>query len=69
MPTIGSSADLRNKYNDISYEMLRGKAEIYRLLDEGLEAERVGDLHPLTESFAEIRRELANLKTPPPQIV
>ncbi|GHS94013.1 prevent-host-death protein [Synergistales bacterium] len=85
MPTIRPSADLRNKYNEISdfcnkydepvfitkngkgdlavlsiasYETLCGKTELYRLLDEGLEAEKAGDLYPMTESFAEIRKGL-----------
>jgi prevent-host-death family protein len=87
MPSIKSSTDLRNNYNDISafchqnrepvfitkngqgdlavmsietYEMLSGKLELYRLLDEGEEAIRQGRKRPLDETMAEIRSELAN---------
>ncbi|MDR1194145.1 MAG: type II toxin-antitoxin system Phd/YefM family antitoxin [Peptococcaceae bacterium] len=87
MPSIKSSTDLRNNYNDISafchqnrepvfitkngqgdlavmsiatYEMLAGKLELYRLLDEGEEAIRQGRKRPLNEVMDEIRSELAN---------
>lgn len=87
MPSIKSSTDLRNNYNEISafchqnrepvfitkngqgdlavmsietYEMLCGKLELYRLLDEGEEAIRKGNKRPLTEMMNEIRSELAN---------
>ncbi len=87
MPSIKSSTDLRNNYNEISafchksrepvfitkngqgdlavmsietYEMLSGKLELYRLLDEGEEAIRQGRKRPLEEVMAEIRRELAH---------
>jgi prevent-host-death family protein len=87
MPSIKSSTDLRNNYNEISalchqnrepvfitkngledlaimsiemYEMLSGKQELYRLLDEGEEAIRQGRKRPLDEVMAEIRNELAN---------
>jgi prevent-host-death family protein len=79
MPTIRPSADLRNKYSDISdfchkynepvfitkngrgdlavlsiaaYEALCGKAELYRLLDEGPEAETKDDLHAVKDDHA-----------------
>ena len=85
MPSIKSSTDLRNNYNDISkfchqnhepvfitkngrgdlavmsienYEMLSGKLELYRLLDEGEEALRQGRKRPLKEVMADIRKEL-----------
>lgn len=87
MPSIKSSTDLRNNYNEISafchqnrepvfitkngqgdlavmsietYEMLSGKIELYRLLDEGEEAIRQGRKRPLGEVMNEIRSELAN---------
>jgi prevent-host-death family protein len=85
MPTIRPSADLRNKYNEISafcheyeepvfitkngkgdlavmsvevYERLCGKVELYRLLDEGLEAEKAGRARPFRDAIADIRKEL-----------
>ena len=87
MPSIKSSTDLRNNYNEISafchqnrepvfitkngqgdlavmsietYEVLSGKLELYRLLDEGEEAIRQGRKRPLAEVMNEIRSELAN---------
>jgi prevent-host-death family protein len=43
-----------------TYEMLSGKLELYRLLDEGEKAIRQGRKRPLDEVMAEIRSELAN---------
>lgn len=87
MPSIKSSTDLRNNYNEISafchqnqepvfitkngqgdlavmsietYEMLSGKIELYRLLDEGEEAVRQGRKRPLSEAMKDIRSKLAN---------
>ncbi len=87
MPSIKSSTDLRNNYNEISsfchktrepvfitkngqgdlavmsietYEMMSGKLELYRLLDEGEEAIRQGRKRPLNEVMADIRSELAS---------
>ncbi len=87
MPSIKSSTDLRNNYNEISafchqnrepvfitkngqgdlavmsietYEVLAGKLELYRLLDEGEEAIRQGRKRPLAEVMAEIRSVLAD---------
>jgi PHD/YefM family antitoxin component YafN of YafNO toxin-antitoxin module len=89
MPSIKSSTDLRNNYNEIStfchqnrepvfitkngqgdlavmsiesYEMLAGKLELYKLLDEGEEAIRQGRKRPLADVMAEIRKELSNEK-------
>ena len=85
MPMIRPSADLRNKYNEISefchkymepvyitkngrgdlavlsvetYERTCGKTELYRLLQEGLDAEKVGRVRPYREAMADIRKEL-----------
>jgi PHD/YefM family antitoxin component YafN of YafNO toxin-antitoxin module len=85
MPTIRPSADLRNKYNEIStfchkhsepvfitkngkgdlavlsietYEELCGKFELFRLLNEGLAAEKAGRVRPFTEALADIRKGL-----------
>ena len=85
MPTIRSSADLRNNYNEIStfcrrhsepvfitkngkgdlavlsietYERLCGKFELYRLLNEGLEAETEGRVRPFNEAIADIRADI-----------
>lgn len=89
MPSIKSSTDLRNNYNEIStfchqnrepvfitkngqgdlavmsieaYEVLSGKLELYKLLDEGEEAIRSGRKRPLADVMAKIRSELANDK-------
>jgi len=83
MPTIRPSADLRNKYNEISefchqytepvfitkngqgdlvvmsietYEMLTGKIELHRLLDEGIESRDNGDVRPAKDVLAAIRK-------------
>ena len=88
MPTIRSSADLRNKYSEISsfchefsepvfitkngkgdlavlsietYEKLCGKFELFRLLNEGLEAEKAGNVRPFKEAIADIRKGLNNV--------
>ena len=41
-----------------AYERLCGKFELYRLLNEGLEAEENGDVRPLRVAFEDIRSEL-----------
>lgn len=41
-----------------TYERLCGKYELYRLLDEGLEAEKAGRVRPFREAIADIRKEL-----------
>jgi prevent-host-death family protein len=41
-----------------AYERLCGKFELYRLLNEGLEAEKAGDLHPFPEALDGIIAEL-----------
>ena len=83
MPSIRSSTDLRNCYNEISsfchesrepvyitkngqgdlavmsieaYEMLSGKLELYRLLDEGRTAVQAGKKRPLQEVMRDIKR-------------
>ena len=40
-----------------AYERLCGKLELYKLLDEGLEAEKSGRVRPFSEAIADIRRE------------
>lgn len=89
MPTIKSSTDLRNNYNEIStfchenrepvfitkngqgdlavmsmetYNMLNGKLELYRLLDEGRTAVKEGRKRPLKDVMGDIRREMTNEK-------
>jgi prevent-host-death family protein len=84
MPFIRPSADLRNKYSEISefchrydepvfitkngkgdlavlsieaYEKFCGKAELYRLLEEGLADERAGKLLSASEVFDGLRAE------------
>ena len=81
MPSIRSSTDLRNNYNEISkschesrepvfitkngqgdlavmsietYEMLNGKLELYRLLDEGRAAVKEGRKRPLADVIRDI---------------
>ena len=85
MPTIRPSADLRNKYNEISnfcntynepvfitrngkgdlavlsieaYERLCGKLELFRLIDEGLIAEKSGRTRPFHDAMTDIRKGL-----------
>jgi prevent-host-death family protein len=85
MPTIRPSADLRNKYNEISelchkysepvfitkngtgdlavmsietYELLRGRLELYSLLNEGLEQTKNGKTKSMKESIKNIREKI-----------
>jgi prevent-host-death family protein len=85
MPTIRPSADLRNKYNEISelcheyqepvfitkngtgdlavmsietYELLRGRLELYSLINEGLEQTKNGKIKPMKESIKNIREQI-----------
>jgi len=41
-----------------AYERLCGKFELYRLLNEGLEAEKAGKVRPFSEAVSDIRSEL-----------
>lgn len=43
-----------------TYEMINGKLELYRLLDEGRAAVRNGRKRPMTDVMRDIRREIAN---------
>jgi hypothetical protein len=43
-----------------TYEMLNGKLELYRLLDEGRTAVIEGRKRPMTDVMRDIRREIAN---------
>ncbi|MCL2163768.1 MAG: type II toxin-antitoxin system prevent-host-death family antitoxin [Oscillospiraceae bacterium] len=85
MPNIRPSADLRNKYNEISafcheysepvfitkngkgdlaimsikvYEQLKGKLELYHLLEQGLEDEIIGKMRPFSSALTDIRKEV-----------
>lgn len=85
MPTIRPSADLRNKYNEISefcheysepvfitkngkgdlavmsievYEALKGKLELYALLEKGLEDKHNGNVVSFADGLANIRKEI-----------
>ncbi|MDR3312838.1 MAG: type II toxin-antitoxin system Phd/YefM family antitoxin [Oscillospiraceae bacterium] len=40
-----------------AYERICGKYELYRLIDEGLEAVERGDVQPFDEAMADIRKE------------
>lgn len=82
MPSIRPSADLRNKYNEISdychkhpepvfitrnglgdlavmsietFELISGKSELYRLLEEGLESAKAGQTRPMSEVLSDLR--------------
>ncbi|MBQ3431323.1 MAG: type II toxin-antitoxin system Phd/YefM family antitoxin [Clostridia bacterium] len=86
MPTIRPSADLRNKYNEISsfchqnaepvfitkngkgdlavlsieaYERLCGRFELYSLLNEGLKAEKAGQMQSFDSVISDLRKGLA----------
>lgn len=41
-----------------TYEELCGKFELFRLLNEGLEAEKAGHVRPFKEALADIRKGL-----------
>lgn len=41
-----------------TFEMLNGKIELYRLLDEGRTAVKEGRKHPLTDVMRDMRQEL-----------
>ena len=43
-----------------TYEMLNGKLELYRLLDEGRSAVREGRKRPMNDVMRDIRREIDN---------
>jgi prevent-host-death family protein len=43
-----------------TYEMLNGKLELYRLLDEGRAAVREGRKRPMADVMQDIRREISN---------
>lgn len=45
-----------------TYEMLNGKLELYRLLDEGRTAITAGKKRPLSEAVRDIRQEINNGK-------
>ena len=40
------------------YEKLCGKSELYRLLNEGLDAEKSGMIRPFNEAINDIRKEM-----------
>ena len=41
-----------------TYELLAGKVELHRLLDEGLKSDKVGKTRPLENVFVDIRKTL-----------
>ena len=43
--------------SNYDYEMLCGKNELHRLLDEGIESSKLGQGRPAEEVFAEIEKE------------
>lgn len=43
-----------------TYEMLNGKLELYRLLDEGRAAVKEGRKRPMSDVMQDIRREISN---------
>ncbi|NLA25843.1 MAG: type II toxin-antitoxin system Phd/YefM family antitoxin [Firmicutes bacterium] len=45
-----------------TYEMLNGKLELYRLLDEGRSAVRKGEKRPMADVMRDLRREIADEK-------
>ena len=38
------------------YEQLKGKLELYHLLEQGLEDERLGKMRPFSDALADIRK-------------
>lgn len=57
MPTIRSSADLRNNYNEEAYEQLTSRFELYSLIQEGLTEAESGQLLPFSDTITEIRKQ------------
>ena len=65
MPTIKSSADLRNNYNEIStfcavmsietYEELTSRFELYSQIKEGMDDIATGNIRPFSEAMDDIR--------------
>ena len=43
-----------------TYEMLNGKLELYRLLDEGRAAAKAGKIRPYKDVFDDIEREITD---------
>ncbi len=43
-----------------TYERLVGRFELYKLLDEGMEAMKDKKVRPFTEAFADIQKELTD---------
>jgi len=43
-----------------AFELLSGKWELYRLLDEGRAAAEAGEMQPLEEVIRELEQEIAN---------
>lgn len=43
-----------------TYEMLSGKLELYRLLDEGRDAVKAGKKRPLQDVMADMKRRIAD---------
>lgn len=43
-----------------TYEILKGKLELYRLLDEGRSAVRKGKKRPMADVMQDLRREIAD---------
>ena len=43
-----------------TFEMLNGKLELYRLLDEGRAAAKAGRKRPYTEVFSDVEQEIAD---------
>lgn len=62
MPTIKSSTDFLAVMSMETYEMLIGKLELYRLLDEGKAAVAEGRKRPLRNVMQDIRQEVADGK-------
>ena len=58
----------KNRQGDLAvmsietYEMLNGKLELYRLLDEGRAAVKEGRKRPLADVMRDIRQEIADGK-------
>jgi len=43
-----------------TFEILNGKLELYRLLDEGREAAKMGRVRPMEDVFRDIEQEIAD---------
>ena len=55
MPNIKSSTELRNNYNDETYEMLTSRFELYAKIKEGPDDIKAGRVTDFDKAMVDIR--------------